>query len=168
MRSEHATVVQLRRGGFTFSKLRPYTAWEEVTAEALELWVRYAEVARPQRLTRLAVRYINDMTFPMAPAARYLSAPPVVPSPIPPKIGEFFSRVVILDQESNTTAILVQAQGPQPEPDRLRLLLDIDVFHQGQVPMDRESCAARMQSLRELKNAIFFANITEMAKKQFL
>lgn len=52
-------VVQLRRDGFTFSRLNPYTNWEDVFGQAWRLWEMYVETAKPLEVSRLAARYIN-------------------------------------------------------------------------------------------------------------
>jgi len=61
------------------------------------------------------------------------------------------------------TIIVVQALGPPPQPGKMRLLLDIDVFRGGELPTDAKSCAATMEKLRQLKNTIFFASVTDDA-----
>lgn len=167
MRSNSATVVQLRRGGFTFSKLSPYTTWEEVAGEALRILPSYLEAARPKRLTRAAVRYINDMTLPLAPLRSYLAKPPALASKVPQAMREFLSRVVVWDQKHGATAIIIQAQGAQPELDPMRLLLDIDVIREGDLSTDIVALRQIMESLRALKNRIFFASLTEEAVSHF-
>src|SRR5713226_3799339 len=57
-------VVQFRRDGFSFSRLNPYSSWEEVFAEAWSLWKLYIETAKPLGISRLAVRYINRLPLP--------------------------------------------------------------------------------------------------------
>ena len=57
-------VVQFRRDGFTFSRLSPYSSWEEVFSEAWLLWELYVETAKPLEVSRLAVRYINRLPLP--------------------------------------------------------------------------------------------------------
>src|SRR6266545_2146662 len=54
-------VVQLRRDGFTFSRLNPYTNWDEVFAEAWRLWVLYVEASEPLEVSRIAVALIFDI-----------------------------------------------------------------------------------------------------------
>ena len=56
--------VQARRDGFTFNKLRPYSKWKDFTEEAKELWGHYESLAKPQKIKRLGLRYINRMEIP--------------------------------------------------------------------------------------------------------
>lgn len=79
---KNATVAQFRADGFTFNKLRPYTDWASIAPEALRLWDIYSTVARPAKVSRASVRYINEFTIPvgLAKFAPYLRiAPPVSP-----------------------------------------------------------------------------------------
>jgi uncharacterized protein (TIGR04255 family) len=57
--ADKSAVVQARRDGFSFSKLPPYQDWEEWQPEARRLWQRYKAIVAPDRITRVAVRYIN-------------------------------------------------------------------------------------------------------------
>ena len=52
-------VVQARMDGFAFSRLEPYEDFDRLKNEARRLWDIYREVARPTKIRRVAVRYIN-------------------------------------------------------------------------------------------------------------
>src|SRR6266446_4750720 len=45
-------IVQLRKDGFAFSRLSPYTTWEELFSEAWRLWQMYVEAAKPQEVSQ--------------------------------------------------------------------------------------------------------------------
>ena len=57
-------VVQARTDGISVSRLAPYTGWDALSAEARKLWDMYHDFVRPAKVTRLAVRYINQFMFP--------------------------------------------------------------------------------------------------------
>src|ERR1035441_7156319 len=70
-------IAQFRVDGFTFSKIKPYTTWEDVSAEAFRLWKVYVDAAKPRQVSRIAVRYINQMQLPAVKnLEEYLTAPP--------------------------------------------------------------------------------------------
>jgi uncharacterized protein (TIGR04255 family) len=157
------TVVQFRVNGFTFSKLEPYTTWEEVFGEARRLWSIYVQVAQPRQVSRLAVRYINRLRLP-APAdlGEYLSAPPVLPQSIPQRMRDFLTRVVVDAPERNLSAVLTQAsETPLDDRSAIQVLLDIDAFREPAMPADDPSLSEIFEQLRTLKNEIFFASVTE-------
>ncbi|MGD1216429.1 MAG: TIGR04255 family protein [Terriglobales bacterium] len=163
-----AAVAQFRVDGFTFSKLEPYTTWEEVFGEARRLWKIYVQVAQPLEVSRLAVRYINRLRLP-APAdlGQYLSAPPVLPEPIPQTVREFLTRVVVDAPERGISAILIQALERPLDPSTVQVLLDIDAFRESVFPAEEPSLLQIFEQLRKLKNEIFFASLTERTVEMY-
>jgi uncharacterized protein (TIGR04255 family) len=164
-----AALAQFRIDGFTFNKLEPYTTWEQVFGEANRLWAIYVQIARPNEVSRVAVRYVNRLRLPgPAELGQYLEAPPVLPPPIPQAIREFLSRVVVGDDARQASAILTQALEASLDPTVIPLLLDIDAFKDlVAVQPNDGGIPAIFEQLRQLKNAIFFASITEMTAEMY-
>jgi uncharacterized protein (TIGR04255 family) len=155
-------VAQFRVDGFTFSKLERYTTWREVSSEAFRLWKVYFDLAKPRHVARVAVRYINRMRLPdVKDLGEYLEEPPKLPEPIPQRIREFLTRVYVEDDKRNASAIIVQAIEPRVDPTAISLLLDIDAFRDVNLEPDDLALPAIFGELRQLKNEIFFASITE-------
>ena len=46
--ADNTEVAQFRKDGFTFSRLKPYTCWEDILAEAKNLWGLYVATASPE------------------------------------------------------------------------------------------------------------------------
>ena len=61
--SDNKDIVQFRRDGFSFSRLAPYTAWEDVSEKTVGFWRLYLETAEPIEVTRLAIRTINRIAL---------------------------------------------------------------------------------------------------------
>jgi len=161
-------VAQFRVDGFTFSKLERYTTWEEVFAEALRLWNIYVDAAKPRQLSRIAVRYINRMGLPAVnDLGDYLEAPPKLPAPIPQVIREFLTRVYVRDEKRNASAVIVQALEPRIDPNIISLLLDIDAFSEVKESPRDPGLPQVFEQLRQLKNDIFFASITERVAEMY-
>ncbi|HUY81497.1 MAG TPA: TIGR04255 family protein [Acidobacteriaceae bacterium] len=156
-------VAQFRLDGFTFSRLVPYTTWEGVFEEAMRLWKIYVQKAQPVQISRMAVRYINRMKL-QGPATlnSYLTAPPELPEPSPQSIRDFLCRILVTDSKRSASAAVIQALEPQFEPSSISLLLDIDAYLD-RLTLDPSdpSIPEKFESLRQLKNEIFFACITE-------
>ena len=130
-----SVVVQFRINGFTFSRLEPYTTWDEVFGEAFRLWGVYLEKAQPLEVSRIAVRYINRLRVQGPTDLRqYLEAPPDLPLPIPQKLRAFLSRVLVEDSDRGASAVLVQALEESMDPSVLPLLIDIDAFREVALP----------------------------------
>jgi len=67
-------VFQARLDGFTFSRLEPYETWERLRDEARRLWDIYRGFAKPTRITRVAVRYINQLNFRATVSSRRITS----------------------------------------------------------------------------------------------
>jgi uncharacterized protein (TIGR04255 family) len=157
-------IAQFRVNGFTFSKIKPYTTWEDISREAFRLWKAYIIAAKPREVNRVAVRYINRMLLPdVQDLGEYLEAPPKLPAPMPQIVREFLTRVYVRDDKRNASAVVVQALEPRIDPNanEIALLLDIDAFREVNEKPDDPGLLSVFQLLRELKNEIFFANLKE-------
>lgn len=158
-------IFQARRDGFTFNRLEPYTTWEELSAEALRLWGLYLRAASPSRVTRVAIRYINDLRlpFPLSNFADYLKAPPRVPPGLPQVIQSFVTRVVVPDPDRNASTILTLVLEPGARVGRVPLVLDIDVFTTWTGTVDSQDIWNHLEVLRTIKNEAFFGSLTKKA-----
>jgi uncharacterized protein (TIGR04255 family) len=162
-------VAQFRVDGFTFSKLEPYTTWDSVFAEALRLWAVYVKVADPSEVVRIAVRYINRLQVPVpAQISDYLEAPPLVPPPISQQLRQFLFRFVIDDVSRDASAVIMQASEPLIGPEAIVLFIDIDAFKENLAAAPDDSRLRGMfLQLRDLKNEIFYASITERTAEMY-
>jgi uncharacterized protein (TIGR04255 family) len=140
-----------------------------VFSEALRLWAVYVRVAEPAEVVRIAVRYINRLQVPVpAQISYYLAAPPLVPPPISQQLRQFLCRFVIDDVRRNASAVIVQASEPQIGPPAITLLIDIDAFKENLAVAPEDPRLPEMfLQLRDLKNEIFFASITERTAETY-
>ncbi len=161
-------VAQLRLDGFTYSRLRPYTKWETVFDEAWDLWKRFREISSPTVVPRIAVRYINRIELPPPiDFSRYLEAPPTVPEGVPNRVNTFLSRVAVYDPKTEIATNITQAIEKGIDPERVILLLDIDSHIRRDFDSDDADIKSKFMELREMKNRIFFASITEETARMF-
>jgi uncharacterized protein (TIGR04255 family) len=156
-------VAQFRIDGFTFSRLSPYTSWDEIFPEAFRLWKMYIEIVAPDFITRIAVRYINKLRIPLplGDFSDYLCAPPVVPPELPRKVATFLTRIVIPESDFSADAAITQALERPDDPNSVTIILDIDVYRARQYEIDDEKTKLEFEELHQLKNKIFFGSITE-------
>jgi uncharacterized protein (TIGR04255 family) len=166
--AEEKTIAQFRIDGFTFNRLRPYTSWDELFPVVKELWSVYSTIARPQVITRLAVRYINRIPLPPGPITfeEYLRAAPVVPPELPQDVSGFLTRITIHDPEMMIAAHILQALEVDPER-RLATILDIDVFKEAEFNLGDPAIEETFNRLRIFKNRIFFSSLTEKTLRSF-
>jgi len=122
----------------------------------------YVEAAKPQEVSRIAVRYINRLLLPGYDLSVYLKAGPALAEGWPTDIRAFLSRVVLLEPERDIVANVVQALEPQTAPGQSTtpVIFDIDVFQEVPLVPDDMTIPGRFARLREMKNRIFFKGIT--------
>jgi len=161
-------IFQARIDGFTLNKLPPYTTWEELRDEAKRLWLLYKEVASPEVITRVALRYINNLNLP-APIrdfGDYLAVPPVMPEDLPQGLNGFLIRMNAHVPDFEGNAIITQALEPVPsERTRIPVILDIDVFKEKVSGINESEVWEILEALRHFKNKVFFAFITDKLKE---
>lgn len=162
-------IAQFRVDGFTLNRLSPYTSWEALFPTAIELWGFYVTAAKPEAVTRLALRYINRIPLPsdQGNLARYLRASPAIPPELPQLLGAFFSRVTIHDPEREIAAHIVQALETDAMAKKATLILDIDAFKE----LDKEpgdgAIRGTLDQLHAFKNLIFFSYVSDETLEQF-
>ena len=158
------TVHQIRRDGYTFSRLEPYENWELLQAGALAGWEYYKAVLEPEELHAVAVRFINRVKFPAEgfKLAQYFTTPPVPP----PDLGWGFhgfmhqSLYAVPDSPCVVKVIIAPAfDGAQPET--LAFVIDIEVTLKDSLPVLGRSLESVLAEMRNLKNQAFFNLLTE-------
>jgi len=167
---DQKNLAQFRRNGFTFNRLKPYTSWDQVFPEACRLWQIYTTVARPEEISRIAVRFINRLLLPLPSLefSDYLTAPPALPKGVPQSVSSFLSRVVIHDPETSLNANVVQALEPLLNEQYVSMILDLDVYKPDVSQLTPETVLGHFAKLREMKNRIFFGSLTQRAVDLFL
>lgn len=151
--------------GFTFSHLPPYGKWEEMSSFAKELWEIYLDVAKPQFISRIAVRYINSLPIPLpiTDFADYLNVPPIIPEGLPQELASFLQRFVMVENETGTVAVVTQVLEQITQTGSVDILFDVDVSkaYSAGVPPDTDSIWTVLEELRNFKNRVFFKFLTE-------
>jgi len=164
-------IVQAKRNGFTFNKLRPYSNWQTFSAEAEELWQRYVALARPASIQRVALRYLNRIALPLPlhDLREYCLLFPDLPPALPQGISEFFLRVTLPILETPCFSTVTLTFEPAlPGATVLNLIFDNEAAYiPGSLNVDTKALRARLAELRDLKNRVFDASLTEKAKALF-
>lgn len=167
--SDDLQTFQARRNGFTFSRLRPYTQWEQFCGEARRLWEIYRAIVPIGSITRVAVRYINRLELPFTDGSLdfydYLRTVPEISRELPQGLSSFFMQVQIPIADISGVVIINEALIPRTEPDIAPVLLDIDLFRTESVPQDEESLWNLFGELRTTKNYIFEKCITDNTRR---
>jgi len=168
--SDEKQVVQYRKDGFGYSRLKPYENWDSIFTEAQKLWEIYENNLKTYAVKRIAVKYINLIEIPLRSfkLENYFTAPPLVPNGLPQTIENFIYQITIYFPESTTKAIITMKLSPSSNKDITSIIYDIDVFKTTNIKPERYSTIWEIYNeLRIIKNDIFDKGLTENAKKLF-
>lgn len=161
-------IIQTRKDGFTFNKLKPYTNWSDFSKEAFYLWNNYVQIFHPAKIKRIALRYINLIELPIGIKSfkEYFSTVPEISSQLPQVLQEFFLRLVV--PFNGTNAIITQTIDNSKLNDKfIPYIFDIDVFKNVDLLSDDKTIPIYFEELRTIKNDIFIKSLTEKAKELF-
>jgi uncharacterized protein (TIGR04255 family) len=167
----NAKIVQARRDGFTFNKLKPYSNWEAFNTEAKELWQRYVALTHPASVQRVALRYLNRIALPLPlhDLRDYCLLFPDVPAALPQGMSEFFLRVALPVPDAPCASfVTLTFEPPTPAAAVLNLIFDNEAAYVfGLLAVNTEAIWSKLAVLRDLKNKVFDASFTEKAKELF-
>lgn len=164
-------ILQARRDGFTFSRLRPYGSWPELRDEARRLWDIYGEMVKPEKITRVAVRYINQIDIPFSAIdyidyKDYFRTTPEVSPELPQALTGFFMQLQFPQTDFGGLLILTQTAVPPLNPATGSVILDLDVFKETEMVSDKDVWGL-LETLRNRKNEFFEGCITERTRALF-
>lgn len=161
--SDRKQIALMTREGFTFSRLSPYTNWENFESEAKRLWDSYEKYTSPISVTRLAVRYINRLEIQndKIHLSEILTTPPSIPDDLSVSFEGFLNRVIIRDVESGYRAIVTQAPSNDMTSGNPSIILDIDAFYENRDGIIISNIWTLINDLRMFKNDIFFKSVTD-------
>lgn len=164
-------IVQLRKDGFTFSRMAPYTSWEETFPQAAEIFTAYHGVVSPVAISRIAVRNINRLMLPALrlkeSPAYFLSHPPLLPNSDVARTVKWMSRILVQHPVEKMEGIITQVVEDEAVGDKMPVILDVDVFDITALPLEPDELLPLFSRLREWKNRLFFDLLTEEGLKIF-
>ncbi|MGA3844086.1 TIGR04255 family protein [Ralstonia nicotianae] len=172
--SRQPYVLQCQVSGFTLSRLSPYADWLDLRKETHRLWESFRKFAGPLVVTRIAVRYINELRLPVpfADFGEYLTCSPQVPESLPQSLSGFLSRVIIPDDRMNCVSVVTQAyEGPPsdgPSGAAITVIFDIDVSRMTRLDGANDAEVwSGLDMLRDQKNRMFFEHLTEKTVEMY-
>jgi uncharacterized protein (TIGR04255 family) len=163
-------MLQVKREGFTYSHMSPYTQWAVFSAEAKALWAAFVKCCAPEAVIRIAIRYVNRLKLPPGEVQLndYLVLFPHTPDaydPIQGMLMQVQGRHESIDPMC--TSIVTLASEPRTDSSFQPLLLDIDVFIEKQISSAGDDCWNLLETLRLKKNELFESAITDKLRESF-
>lgn len=165
--ADEKQVVQFRLDGYSFSRLKPYSKWEEHFPEVVRLWSLFSNTVSPLRIKRLAIRFINVIEVPRESVLQdYLAN-----YPKPPSHGfvlnNFFDRIELNVPDKDIYAVVTQALPNSNDPINRSIILDIEVFKEINSQINETTITNVFQVLRDVKNDVFKKSLTDKAEELF-
>ncbi|MEQ1502761.1 MAG: TIGR04255 family protein [Myxococcota bacterium] len=164
---DHPWVVLPRVEALAVSRIRPYTSWTELEGRTREVWTRYVELTKPERVSRIATRFINRIVLPAGEARwdEWFTTGVHLGAGLPGEIGEFLIQMS-LESEGATATVVIKKETVDPLG-RTPVFFDIDAATVGTFAPDDPEIWSKLDVLRRFKNAIFFGSLTERTKEMF-
>jgi uncharacterized protein (TIGR04255 family) len=161
-------ILQAKKNGFTFSVINFYNGWESFHLEAEKLWKIYYDKIHPQKIIRVATRFINRIDIPSTnfKLEEYFNTYPTVLKDKEGIVSGFFLQVQI-PQEEGGFAVITQTITTPSKPGITSILFDIDIFEAKQFE-SLEMAWKKLEILREQKNKLFEDSLTQKTKELFL
>lgn len=168
-------IVQFRLDGFTYNRIKPdpeeeWPGWDKIKNEARQAWDVYKDALDLSEVTRLAVRYINQIVIPEQSIELYdyFTAPPRISPDLPYQdIENFSSSVTIKIPTHKALALLQHYPAPQQYPGAIAIALDIDIFRSERLTLNTFCMWEFLDQLRDLKNTIFETSLLPRTKELF-
>lgn len=137
IRPDSSAQVQLACNLLVFNQLRPYPKFKEWKPKALEAFSVYKELCQPEKICKIAVRYINQILIPYEtfPMEDYFLLYPKLPVTISEVHGRFSMSLEIPIQENHLTIVTFGTASPEG-PGRQKFVLDIYDVIQSPIPFD--------------------------------
>lgn len=157
-------LCQIRRNGFSFNRLAPYTQFSDYQSEIFRTWDLFKNFAKPISIKNVQMRYINRIPIPCGDSPvsldEYFTTVPELPDEMGLQHHECFARHVTSDPQTGEVVVLVFAV--EPFKDNLfSVLLDINVVSNYEIrPEDTQGLEKALKSLRNLKNRVFGLTLT--------
>ena len=163
-------VVQVREQGFSFNRLRPYTTLDDYMPEIRRCWDLYRQIATPQLVRAIRLRYINRILLPVQGAVnfdQYFRIGPKIPDEEGMDLTGFLNQYSAIERDSGHHILAILTAQPVEEP-CWPVILDITVgTTESHDADDLPWIEDRIRSLRRLKNDVFRRTLTESCLSLF-
>lgn len=170
---DRADVAIFRRSAFVCSRLAPYLGWEGFHASITNAWAALRKYhSGPMDVARVGLRYVNRIDVPVregdvVDVEDYLNFLPRSPQQFSMPMLEYVvqaQRPVGID---DLFFNLLSSTVPSPLINATSFSLDLDVYREINIPKRDEEFWALIGRMRDHKNVIFEACITERARELF-
>jgi uncharacterized protein (TIGR04255 family) len=160
-------LVRIGRDALSVHQLAPYPGWEAFRARIIQGVASYIEIAKPRRVGRISLRYVNQINLGTGPVelSHYFSIPFETPEGLDFTVSSFFLRFEAIRSDGIK---LIQSFASLPG-ETVSVILDLDLI-QEKPDISAEFAIGVMRevdSLREIEREAFESAITDKLRETF-
>ncbi len=169
-RGDRSQIVQIGRDLVVVNQLPPYAGFERWRPLVPEMVGIYRELARPTRIERIGVRYINRVVIPAVRfnMETYFRIYPMLPVELGDEHGRFLLRMEVPAKIGGHEFLVTISSAPPPVPEGATAILldlyDVTRFRDGEI---FDSVTTRLAEAHDNVVAAFENAITDSARALF-
>lgn len=167
--TDERNIAQFNRDGFIYSRLVPYQNWSAFSGEGLRLWQTFHEMAKPEEINRLGLRFINRIELPPGEVyfEKYINPAPQSPRDLAlPFLGFLYQETLAVPGHPYAINLIRTIQPPQ-DNGSFAVIIDIDVFTVQGLEFEEKRLEGMLEEMRWLKNKAFRGSLTDEALEAF-
>ena len=151
--------------------LAPYPGWASFLPRALGAINAYVEIAGPNNVALVSVRYMDQIKIPAQSPdfnlLEYLPHAPQRPASMPNGLEAFHIVTQAVDPEHKYTAVLTIASMTPTEEAFLPIVYDLRAFRAFEQPIAPNEIASHLEFLHQRERLIFEDSITDKMRSLF-
>ena len=152
--------LTIGEGSLTYTDERHYIGWDEFERVVCQYLMVFAPILEKHIITRISIRFINQFVLDEFedPTVYFKTIISSAENGVPYPLIKYGFRLM-LDIKEGVYSIVNQNLDKTPE--KYLYIFDIDVLNKSNLIFDISSIQSVLQELREVKNDIFFSNVTD-------
>lgn len=160
---DQKTKLRLECGSITYTDESEYKGWNEFKSSCLKCLSYIKEIIEHSEIMRLSIRFINKFSMdPFDDPLEYFKTTISTSdnNGLSYPMTKYSFRFIVNVPETNIYSIVNQ-ELETSNKDKFLYIFDIDVLDKTRLIYDEERISSSLEKLREIKNTLFFENITE-------
>ncbi len=172
--SDQVDILQILPRTLAWSRLAPYTGWENFQPRAQSDWRACREIVGGTKLGRIGIRYLNRIDIPINKEEQkirvedYLTVYPSYPEPN--LINGFDQYTLQVQGRFGVDGFNLTINShvvKSPLINHFSVVLDLDLSVQGEPPQHGDRIWEMVNNMRDHKNSAFEQCITDKARELF-
>lgn len=162
--NERKHLLQLSPEIFTINELKRYPGWKVFSNDIEKSWKKLCEVLKPKNITRIGLRYINQIPRDNNEAiGSWLAETEYYPKLILSIKTGFLSRFEHFSNKGNKIVITI-AEQQSDQQDNNPIIFDIDAILKDDISTQWKDFKSKLNNLHEQIWEVFSSSITERLK----